>query len=96
MFNKLWKHSFLAFLALGMVAGSPLWAWNGDDFISKRGNKIKCNKNKIAGAFITPVIEEEIFDADLGNFLEHNQTGRGYYFIRMAQHLFISMLTAML
>jgi len=69
MFNKLWKNILFAFLALGMVLGSPVWAWFGDDGKGIGGNKFRCNKNKVAGAFITPVVEEKIFDADTGDFL---------------------------
>ena len=38
MFNKLWKNSLFAFLALGMVLGSPVWAFFGDDGIGKGFN----------------------------------------------------------
>ena len=69
MLNKLWKNRLFAMLALGLVVGSPVWAWYGDDGKGKRGNKVRCNKNRVAGAFITPVVQEKIFDATTGEFL---------------------------
>ncbi|MDX1412233.1 MAG: hypothetical protein R3351_08755 [Nitrospirales bacterium] len=69
MFNTLWKNILFAILALGMVVGSPVGALIVDDGKSNRGDRIRCNKNKVAGAFITPVVEEVFIDAENGEFL---------------------------
>ena len=69
MVDKFWKNSLIAFLAVGMVVGSPLWARHGDESQGKGGNRVRCNKNKVAGAFITPVVEEVFIDAETGDFL---------------------------
>lgn len=69
MFSTLWKNSLFAILALGIVVGSPAEALFGDDGKGNRGDRIRCNKHKVAGAFITPVVEEVFIDAETGEFL---------------------------